>query len=219
MAAWVIWDPFLAAVQPQAGARILVDGSGLAAYRRFYLAAAPFARRRPDVLAVVFAELQRAGDWIKKNPGQAAEWRAPVIGLAAATVEAANARRSDRVQPVDAQSLVEQQRIADAFSAAGIIPRKVVVADSPVWRRAWPEHRVQSRQVDAAEPAWPGRWRRPPAGAEARPQQRVVGACRRPGPLALRDLQGRRRCFGGSIRSRRGQPSVSLQIVRAQFQA
>ena len=136
VAAWVIWDPFLAAVQRQAGARILIDGAGLSAYRRFYLAAAPFAQRRADVLAVVFAELQRAGEWIKKNPGPAAEWHAPVIGLDAVTVEAANARRSYRVLPVDAESLVEQQRIADAFTAAGIIPRKVLVADSPVWRPA-----------------------------------------------------------------------------------
>jgi sulfonate transport system substrate-binding protein len=30
----------------------------------------------------------------------------------------------------------EQQRIADAFQQASIIPRKVTVADSPVWRPA-----------------------------------------------------------------------------------
>jgi sulfonate transport system substrate-binding protein len=134
VAAWVIWDPFLSAVQRQAGARILLDGEGLAAYRRFYLAAAPFAQRRGDVLSVVFAELQRAGEWIKKNPAAAAAWHAPVIGLDAATVEAANQRRSYQLLPVDAESLAEQQRIADAFTAAGIIPRKVVVAESAVWR-------------------------------------------------------------------------------------
>lgn len=57
-----------------------------------------------------------------------------MIGLDAATVEVANARRSYRVGPVDADSLAEQQRIADAFAGAGIIPRQVVVADSAVWR-------------------------------------------------------------------------------------
>lgn len=136
VAAWVIWDPFLAAVQRQSGARILVDGGKLASYRRFYLAATPYAQRRADVLGVVYAELQRAGEWIKKNPGAAAEWHAPVIGLDAATVEAANLRRSYRVQPVDAEALAEQQRIADAFTQAQILPRRVSVADSPVWRPA-----------------------------------------------------------------------------------
>lgn len=113
------------------------DGSGLASYRRFYLAAAPYARRRADVLAVVYDELQRAGAWIKANPAAAAQWHAPVIGLDAATVEAANLRRTYKVQPVDAEALAEQQRIADAFSQASIIPRRInVAADSQVWRPA-----------------------------------------------------------------------------------
>ena len=136
VAAWVIWDPFLAAVQRQAGARVLQDGEGLSNYRRFYLAATPFAQKHGDVLAAVYAELQSAGLWIKANPALAAAGYGPLIGLDAATVEAANARRSYRVQAVDAESLAEQQRIADAFTAAGIIPRKVLVADSPVWRPA-----------------------------------------------------------------------------------
>ncbi|MDY0746722.1 aliphatic sulfonate ABC transporter substrate-binding protein [Paucibacter sp. R3-3] len=136
VAAWVVWDPFLAAVQRQAGARILTDGAGLSAYRRFYLAGSPYAARRPDVLTAVYGELQRAGEWVRKNPGPAAQWHAPLIGLDAATVEAANQRRSYRVQPVDAEALAEQQRIADAFTQAQVLPRKVVVADSPVWKPA-----------------------------------------------------------------------------------
>lgn len=134
VAAWVIWDPFLAAVQRQANARILRDGTRLASYRRFYLAATPYAKRRPDVLAVVYGELRRAGDWIKRNPGPAAAWHAPLIGLDPATVEAANLRRTYQVQAVDAASLEEQQRIADAFAAQSILPRKVTVAASPVWK-------------------------------------------------------------------------------------
>jgi sulfonate transport system substrate-binding protein len=134
VAAWVIWDPFLAAVQRQAGARVLQDGAGLASYRRFYLAATPYAQRRADVVGIVYAELERAGAWVKANPAAAAEWHAPLIGLDAPTVEAANQRRSYRVQPVDADALAEQQRIADAFNQAGVIPRKVNVAQSAVWR-------------------------------------------------------------------------------------
>lgn len=136
VAAWVIWDPFLAAVQRQANARVLRDGTGLASYRRFYLAATPYAKRRPDVLAKVYEELRSAGNWIKQNPGPAAAWNAPLLGLDAATVEAANARRTYQVQTVDAASLTEQQRIADAFAAQSILPRKVAVAQSPVWKPA-----------------------------------------------------------------------------------
>lgn len=65
---------------------------------------------------------------------EAARWHAPLIGLDAATVEAANARRSYAVRTVDAAALAEQQRIADAFTAQQILPRKVVISASPVWR-------------------------------------------------------------------------------------
>ncbi|SPS01694.1 aliphatic sulfonate ABC transporter substrate-binding protein [Cupriavidus taiwanensis] len=136
VAAWVIWDPFLAAVQRQSNARVLRDGEGLSSYRRFYLAGTPFARTHAEVLEVVFDALRDAGDWVKRNPAEAARWHAPLIGLDAATVEAANARRSYAVRTVDAAALAEQQRIADAFAAQGILPRKVAVSASPVWRKA-----------------------------------------------------------------------------------
>lgn len=136
IAAWVVWDPFLAAVQRQSGARILVDGTRIAAYRRFYLAATSFALQNPEVLQRVYDELQRAGEWVKKNPAAAAEWHAPVLGLDASIVAAANERRSYAVRPVDPESLSEQQRIADAFSGAQILPRRIAIQESPVWRPA-----------------------------------------------------------------------------------
>lgn len=136
VAAWAIWDPFLAAVQRQSSVRVLVDGEKLSAYRRFYLAATPFAERHPEVLAAVYGELARAGAWIKQNPAAAAEWHGPIIGLDAPTVAAANERRSYRVQPTDEAALAEQQRIGDAFTAAQVLPKAVKVADSPVWKPA-----------------------------------------------------------------------------------
>ncbi len=135
VAAWVIWDPFLAAVQRQAQARVLLDGTGLSNYRRIYLASTSFAQRRSDVVSIVYDELARAGEWIKANPAAAAEWNAPILGLDAPTVEAANARRSYAVRTVDAVTLTEQQRIADVFTQQSIIPKKVVVSESPVWKR------------------------------------------------------------------------------------
>ncbi|WP_431286140.1 aliphatic sulfonate ABC transporter substrate-binding protein [Roseateles chitinivorans] len=136
IAAWVVWDPFLATVQRQSGARILVDGTRIASYRRFYLAATSFAQQHPEVLQRVYDELQRAGEWVKKNPAAAAEWHAPVLGLEPSIVAAANERRTYAVRPVDTESLSEQQRIADAFSGAQILPRRIAIQESPVWRPA-----------------------------------------------------------------------------------
>ena len=123
--AWVVWDPFLSAAQRQSGARVLADGTGLASYQRYYLARTPYAKARPDVLRVIFAALDQAGKWVKQNPQEAAALLAPVWGLDAATIEQANGRRSYAVRAVEPANLGEQQRIADAFLAEKLLPRKV----------------------------------------------------------------------------------------------
>ncbi|MFT4243454.1 MAG: aliphatic sulfonate ABC transporter substrate-binding protein [Acidovorax sp.] len=132
--AWVVWDPFLAAVQKQSQVRVLADGSGLASYQRYYLAGTPYAQARPDVLRVFFAELRKAGQWVKQSPQDAAALLAPVWGLDAAVVELANSRRSYAVRPVIASALTEQQRIADAFLAEKLLPRRVNALDVPLFQ-------------------------------------------------------------------------------------
>lgn len=126
--AWVIWDPFLAAVQRQSQARVLADGKGVADYQRYYLASLDFYNKRGNLVAVFYDELKKAGRWVKQNPKEAAAQLAPVWGLDTGTVEAANARRSYDVRAVSAESLVEQQKIADTFHAQGLLPRKVEIA-------------------------------------------------------------------------------------------
>jgi sulfonate transport system substrate-binding protein len=127
--AWVVWDPFLAAAQRQqtgqSKVRVLADGTGIASYQRYYLASTKFAKARPDVLRVVYAELEKTGRWVKQNPKDAATLLAPVWGLDAATIEQANGRRSYAVRPVVPEVLGEQQRIADAFFAERLLPRKI----------------------------------------------------------------------------------------------
>jgi sulfonate transport system substrate-binding protein len=132
--AWVVWDPFLAAVERQSNARRLADGAGIAQYQRYYLASEAFAKARPDVLAFVFGQLQATGKWVKDNPGQAAELLAPVWGLDAATIEQANARRSYQVRAATAENLSEQQQIADAFLAEGVLPKQVNATDVTIWQ-------------------------------------------------------------------------------------
>ena len=132
--AWVVWDPFLAAVQRQSNVRILADGRDVASYQRYYLAATPYAQARADVLRVLFAELQKAGAWIKGNPKDAAALLAPVWGLDAATVEQANSRRSYEVRAVLPAGLSEQQRIADAFLSEKLLPRRVNTLDVALFK-------------------------------------------------------------------------------------
>jgi len=135
VAAWVTWDPFLAGVQRQSEVRILADGRNVADYQRYYLASTAYAKARPDVLAVVFEALNKTGKWVKQSPKEAAELLAPAWGLDAKTVELANSRRSYEVRPVLKEALGEQQKIADAFFAEGLLPRKLDATAVPLWRK------------------------------------------------------------------------------------
>jgi sulfonate transport system substrate-binding protein len=132
--AWVAWDPFLTSVQRQSKARILSDGSnGLASYKRYYLSSAAYADRRGDVLNVIFGKLDETGKWVKAHPKDAATLLAGLWGIDAPTVEEANSHRSYRVGIVTSSGLSEQQTIADAFFAEGLLPVKVNAGDARIW--------------------------------------------------------------------------------------
>ncbi|GJE73362.1 Putative aliphatic sulfonates-binding protein [Methylorubrum podarium] len=131
--AWVAWDPFLSAAQIQAGARILRDGTGLSSYKRYYLASDAYAEKRADVLTLLVAKLREAGVWVKANPDAAAARLAALWKIEPEVVKRANTRRSYRVEPVSREGLSEQQTIADAFRAEGLLPRAVNAAALPVW--------------------------------------------------------------------------------------
>jgi sulfonate transport system substrate-binding protein len=131
--AWVIWDPFLAAVQNQAQVRVLADGKGIADYQRYYLASTQFAKARPDVVKLIVDHLGQTGKWVKQSPSQAAALLSPVWGLDAKIVEQANSRRSYQVRAVTAQRLTEQQKIADAFFEDKLLPKKVDATGVPIF--------------------------------------------------------------------------------------
>ena len=132
--AWVAWDPFLTSAQRQSNARVLSDGSnGLASYKRYYLSSAAFADRRSDVLNAIFGKLEETGKWVKSHPKEAATLLSGLWGIDVATVEEANSHRSYKVGVVTASGLGEQQRIADAFFAEGLLPVKVDASAARIW--------------------------------------------------------------------------------------
>lgn len=134
-----VWDPLLAVALQGGKARVLVDGRGVdgkgfVEYSRYYTATSTFAKAHPEVLKVVFDELQATGKWVKANPKEAAERLSPIWGnVPPATVEQVNTRRSYAIVPVQRAQLAEQQRIADTFREAGLIPRELKSSDIPVW--------------------------------------------------------------------------------------
>lgn len=133
--AWVVWEPFLTSAQRQLNPRILADGSdGLADYQRYYLSSTGFARQHPEIVATIFEELRKSGEWLRTNPAAAAEILGPLWGgLDPEIVEVANRKRSYEVRLVQRDSLAEQQRIADTFHAEGLLPVKVNANDVDIW--------------------------------------------------------------------------------------
>lgn len=133
--AWVIWEPFLSAAQRQLPTRTLEGSQGLASYQRYYLTSGRFAAEHPEVLQTVYSELAKAGDWLRANPAEAARILGPLWGnLDPAIVEQANGRRSYQVRPVEPDGLGEQQKIADAFFAEGLLPRVVDTRAVATWQ-------------------------------------------------------------------------------------
>ena len=129
--AWSIWDPFLAAVEKQSGARIVVDGrNGVANNYQFYLAERGYAQTRPDVLKALFDDSIEQGRWLKANLKQAAAIIAPLQGLEPAVVELALQRYQFNVAPLSAAVAAEQQKVADTFHELKLIPKPVRIADA-----------------------------------------------------------------------------------------
>ncbi|MET0313406.1 MAG: aliphatic sulfonate ABC transporter substrate-binding protein [Hansschlegelia sp.] len=129
----VIWDPFIASIQAQSDARVLADGTGVASYKRYYLTTKDFAERGGATLETIVAKLKAAGAAVKADPKDAAGKLSGLWSMEPATVEKANARRSYKVGAVTRDSLGEQQKIADAFFAEGLFPKKVDAADVAIW--------------------------------------------------------------------------------------
>jgi sulfonate transport system substrate-binding protein len=128
--AWVIWDPFLAAAEAATGARVLADGTGVVANTQFYLGARSFIDANPRVIEVLLAQLREVDRWAKTDIGAVATQLSPSIGLPVPVLEAALQRQSYGIQPIGAQAIAEQQKIADAFFKLGLLPRSLEVAQA-----------------------------------------------------------------------------------------
>ena len=128
--AWVIWDPFLAAAEKQIGARVLADGKGLVSNHQFYLAARPYADKRPQVIQAIVDELARLDQWAEGNHKEVAAFLAPQIGLDVGVTEVAAARFAYGIKPISAAVAAEQQKIADVFLELKLIPKAIRIADA-----------------------------------------------------------------------------------------
>ncbi|WP_238154302.1 sulfonate ABC transporter substrate-binding protein [Synechococcus elongatus] len=134
--AWAVWDPFFAAAEKDAKARVLVNGRGLTPFREFYLSDRNFANQNPDLIPVIIQELRALGTWAVSNPNKSAEFLADKTKINIDILKVSERRRAGRYRTntgVTPEAIAEQQQIADIFFAQGLIPKRIRVADA-VWR-------------------------------------------------------------------------------------
>ena len=132
--AWVIWDPFYAAIELDIKPRVLATGRALSSNNSFYLASRSFATQHAQALAVLLEELTRADTFAQTHRKEAIKLIADFSGLDAGIVSLFIQRRpASPVGPLSAATVADQQRVADAFFKLGLIPRPVRVAEI-VWQ-------------------------------------------------------------------------------------
>ncbi|MET0286509.1 MAG: aliphatic sulfonate ABC transporter substrate-binding protein [Polyangiales bacterium] len=124
--AWAIWDPFLA-VSELRGARVLQDGEELVQNQFFYVARRGLAQER---LKPLMEQLRALGDWASTHHEQAAQLLADASGLPYHALLASERRHPYGLRAITPALLDDQQRIADAFLAAQLIPRAIRVHEA-----------------------------------------------------------------------------------------
>lgn len=130
--AWVIWDPYLAEVEANAGAREIRNAEGLVPHYTFYLASRPFAEGHPDTAKQVVDELSKLSDWANKNPDDAAAILSKSTGLDKAIWQTTIKRLPYGASRMSPQVFDDQQALADTFTRVGLLPVKVDVR-SATW--------------------------------------------------------------------------------------
>jgi sulfonate transport system substrate-binding protein len=131
--AWSVWDPYLAAAESKAGARLLTDARGLAPNLGYYLASAPFVKTQPATLRKLLEGIRNEAKVVSANPKATAAFLAPSLGVDVAVLTKAEQRRKHDVLPISDAVIAKQQDVADTFSELGLIPRPIRVKEA-VWR-------------------------------------------------------------------------------------
>ncbi|MBU9723262.1 MULTISPECIES: aliphatic sulfonate ABC transporter substrate-binding protein [Bacillaceae] len=131
------WDPFLAALELDIDARILLDGEGFTNNRTYYFASEDFANENSELVSTILTELARSDEWANENKDELADVLAAELGIELDPVQRQVNRKTYGVEKIDSNITAEQQDIADVFFQEGLIDEEITVADmvteDPEW--------------------------------------------------------------------------------------
>ena len=137
--AWGIWDPFLALVQRDQKARVLVNGGQLPRTDAFYLASNAVISRAPQALGRLLDALRAEAIWGRANRDEVVKIVSSANGLPPDIVDTSLRRGDLAVEPLDHAAVVRQQAAAETLQTISVIPNKIRVAEA-----AWSGWRPKS---------------------------------------------------------------------------
>jgi sulfonate transport system substrate-binding protein len=125
--AWAIWDPYAAQAQVQYGAKEIANGQRLTNGYWFQIASNASMQSKATRVAIqdFLQRLTTAELWSNRHPEQWAQAWAKDTGIPVAATRLAVERRHLVPIPIDDSVLASEQRIADAFAKAGVLPGPV----------------------------------------------------------------------------------------------
>ncbi|MEK8047424.1 aliphatic sulfonate ABC transporter substrate-binding protein [Ideonella margarita] len=131
--AWVVWDPYLSIAEAARPLRVLANFATLlpavSTPWSFYEARREFVQANPALVRQLVAALAREGAWAADHAVEVAKLLAPVLGIGLETVLRMQRRVRYGAVPASAAIAADQQKVADAFAAQGLIPKAVSVKD------------------------------------------------------------------------------------------
>lgn len=128
--AWVIWDPYWAAVEKTLSPRVLATSRGLVSNHTFYLASRSFAEKHASTIHVLFEELTKSDSFVRNNHADAVRIVSESTGLDTGIIDTYLRRRPrSPVAYLTNAMLEEQQFIADTFYRQNLIPKPIRVKD------------------------------------------------------------------------------------------
>jgi sulfonate transport system substrate-binding protein len=127
--AWAVWDPYAAQAQHDYGATQIASGRGVTNGYNFQMAANESLASEATRAAIeeYVGRLAEAQRWSNRHPDEWAEVWADETGLSTAVTQMAVDRRFLTPVPIDHKVLASEQRIADTFVRAGLLPEALDV--------------------------------------------------------------------------------------------
>ncbi len=130
--AWVIWDPYLSAIELNGHVKVLIDGRAFPKTYAYYISNPKFTAAHPQAVAKIIQSLNHADQWILNHQAAAVDLYGKSTGLSHDVAKRALDRRlkPSPIHPVNADVIQSQQSIADLFYAEKLIPKKIKIQDA-----------------------------------------------------------------------------------------